>query len=245
MFSSPGPSVSDLSLYGGQDPRELPRYTYNEASRATGVPASTIAAWVRGMPYASHTGQKAFFEPVIRRPTPRDSRLSFLNLIEAYVLRALRESHNVRVSTVRRAIDIAQQLHGIDRLLASTQLKTSGGELFLDTYFTLETLSPSAQFAMRDLMKLYLKRVHIDDWLESEICPIPKTPEYKDRELISVSPFVAFGRPRIRRVGVSTHAIAERIDVGERREDVMQDYRLTEDEFTEAILYESGLQAAA
>ena len=69
MFSSPGPSVSDLSLYGGQDPRELPRYTYNEASRATGVPASTIAAWVRGMPYASHTGQKAFFEPVIRRPT--------------------------------------------------------------------------------------------------------------------------------------------------------------------------------
>jgi len=232
----------DLSLYGGQDPRELPRYTYRDAARATEVPASTIAAWVRGMAYTRPSRARSrggYVQPVIRRPDAKDARLSFNNLIEINVLRALREVHEVKLATVREAIEQAQKQHGIRRLLISEQLAASGGELFLDRYFTLEDLSHSAQFAMRDLLKQYLARVHMKE-PRVEFSPIPRTPAYRDQELISVSPFIAFGRPRILRLGVSTSAIADRVNVGEEKSVIMEDYGLNEMEFAEAVLYEAA-----
>jgi uncharacterized protein (DUF433 family) len=197
------------------------------------------------MPYTNYRGGKGFFEPVIERPDPKDTRLSFHNLCEAFALRALRETHDIQLKKVREAIQVAQRRHGISRLLISPQLKIAGPDLLLDTYFELEHLTPSAQLAARDLMAFYLKRIELENWLESELCPIPKMPQHKDERLISVSPFIAFGRPRIKRRGISTGEIAQRFDVGEPRETIIADYQLTDAEFTEAIVYESRTDKAA
>src|ERR1700737_3342979 len=102
------------NLYGGVDPRDLPRYSYPEAARATGVPASTIAAWVRGQEYALKKG-RGFFRPVIERPG--DGQLSFYNLIEVPVLRSLRTKHAVKLEHVRQAAEVAERKYKIPKLL--------------------------------------------------------------------------------------------------------------------------------
>ena len=226
----------DLSLYGGVDPRDLPRYTYPESSRATGVPVSTVAAWVRGMPY-TRSGKTRFFQPVIERPDPNDPRLSFNNVLEVYVLRALREVHEVKLDKIRQAIQIAREEEGVDRVLIDPQLRTTGGDLFLNHYLELVTLSHSRQMAMRAILQAFLQRVAPD---RSWLTPQARNPNLSGSSPVFVSPFVSFGNAIIQRRGVSTNVIASRLNLGESRQDIVEDYELTEDEFEEAILYEAA-----
>ena len=99
--------LAEHELYGGKDPRNRPLYSFPEAGRATGIPASTLRAWFVGTTYGPR-GDTTRFEPVIQRPDPNDVRVSFANLIEAHVLRALRTLHDVRMNSVREAVDLAQ-----------------------------------------------------------------------------------------------------------------------------------------
>lgn len=233
-------SPDDLALYGDTDPRDQPWYTYPEAARATGIPPSTLRAWTVGQPYRRKT-DRAFFEPVIPRPSESDPRLSFTNLIEAHVLRALRTTHAVNLGYIREAIDLAERRFGIDRLLIRPDLRTSAGELFLDRYTELLELSGAAQSVMRVMVVDYLERVSFDESrLPVEFRPFSKKLSDAGRDLISLSPYVGFGRPLIRRVGVSTQAIVQRLDAGEDADAVIRDYGLKEVELEEAILYEAA-----
>lgn len=154
--------TSERALQELADPRDLPAYTYVEAGKALGIPPTTIAAWVRGQRYRRKDGT-GFFEPVIQRPDPEDTRLSFKNLIEAHVLRSLRTTHEVSLRAVREALQIAEERHGIQRLLIHAELKTSAGELFLDQYNLLVTLSKSEQLVIREAFHRYLRRVEYDE----------------------------------------------------------------------------------
>jgi uncharacterized protein (DUF433 family) len=55
---------------------------------------------------------------------------------------------------------------------------------------------------------------------------------------IAIDPSIAFGRPVLLRAGVSTGAIADRIDAGESVTDLAEDYGLSPAEIEEAVLYE-------
>jgi uncharacterized protein (DUF433 family) len=59
-----------------------------------------------------------------------------------------------------------------------------------------------------------------------------------ESRLIAIDPQVAFGRPVLRRTGISTQAIAARLDAGETVGDIASDYELTEAEVEQAVLYE-------
>lgn len=190
------------------------------------------------MRYTSRHGKPSFFKPVIALPDPDDPRLSFNNLLEIFVLRALRKVHDVKLQTVRAAIQNAEEAYDIDRLLIHPNLRASGGELFLDHYFQLVELSNSKQLAIRQLMEHSLTRVVInDDTLM--FFPLPRYMSREERPIL-VSPHVSFGSAVIDRRGISTFAIGSRIDAGEKKESVIADYDLTEDEFEEAILYEAA-----
>lgn len=229
----------DFSLYGGSDPADLPRYTRIDAGRATGVPASTIGVWVHGMTHTSRKGIKGRYEPVIEIPDADDPRLSFNNLLEVNVLRALREVHEVRLQSVREAIENARRDHRIDRLLIHPKLRTSGGALLLDYYFQLVDLSNSKQLAMRAILGHSLQRIALDEQLRVTFFPQPRhmAPEAQP---ILVSPYVSFGNAILERRGISTYAIRSRVDAGEERGAIIADYELTNEEFEEAILYEAA-----
>ena len=54
---------------------------------------------------------------------------------------------------------------------------------------------------------------------------------------VAIDPHIAFGRPIVRRAGISTAAIADRIDAGETVEALADDYDLSRDEIEQAVLY--------
>jgi uncharacterized protein (DUF433 family) len=234
-----GAKRQGFNLYGGSNPADLPRYTRIDASRATDVPASTIGVWVHGMPFTTSKGIRDRYEPVIALPDPDDPRLSFNNLLEVNVLRALRKVHEVRLKCVREAMENAKIEKDIDRLLIHPNLRTSGGALFLDYYFDLVDLSKSKQMAMRSILEHSLQRVAVDDQLRETFFPLPRLMPSEARPIV-VSPYVSFGNAILERRGISTYAIRERLDAGEPKAAIVADYDLRDEEFEEAIAYEAA-----
>ncbi len=219
------------------DPREMPLYTFPEASKATDIPVSTLRAWFIGTTY-TRTTDIGHFEPVVKRPNPHDTRLSFTNLIEAHILRALRQVHEVKMSSIRDAMDIAEKALGIDRLLINSQLKTSARKLFLDQYTKLLELNQSQQYAMRVVLNQFLQRIEYDaTMLPSIFYPLRKN-MHSRKKIIVLSPFISFGQAIVHRRGISTSIIAQRYGVGESKNTIITDYGITEAEFGEAVLYE-------
>jgi hypothetical protein len=85
------------------DARELGAYGVPEAARLLNIPRSTLRSWVVGRKYPTGSGLK-FFAPLIPLADPRDRLLSFVNLVEAHVLDAIRREHAVALPKVRQAI---------------------------------------------------------------------------------------------------------------------------------------------
>ena len=84
------PSLSD-EIYGGREPWELELYTPFEAARHVNIPISTAYYWLeaeaRFVGLASH-----------------GRRLNFKNLIELYVLNALRNEHGAPLRKISRGV---------------------------------------------------------------------------------------------------------------------------------------------
>lgn len=220
------------------DLRDMPAYSYVEAGKALRIPSTTIAAWVRGQEYKLKEGV-GYFKPLIRRPDLKDSRLSFTNLIEAHVLRSLRTSHSVQMSNVRGALYVAEQEYGIDRLLIHRGLHSAAGELFLREYEKLVHLTRSEQLIFRQMFEMYLRHVDYDEsGLPTEFYPLTYGPTTASPKIIALTPYISFGRPVVRSRGISTSAIRSRIDAGETREHVAEDYGLSGEDVDEALRYE-------
>ena len=223
---------------GTIDVREQPAYTLAEAARYVRVAQATLRSWAVGRAYPTAAGARRF--PALIHPSARQpTLLSFNNLIEAHVLRSLRTEHGVPLKAVRQALRYAESELKIKRLLMRKDLATDAGQLFLDRYGELLNLSASGQLAMRRLFEEHLKRV---DWdarqFPVRLYPFVMTDGPGRERSIAIDPKVAFGRPIVVSAGVSTRAIADRIDAGESVRELAVDYGMSEREVEQAIMYE-------
>jgi uncharacterized protein (DUF433 family) len=201
------------------------------------LPAATLRSWVAGRTYPGVRGPQKF-QPLIHPPQSRPLLLTFWNLIEAHVLRSLRTEHGVTIRAVRQALDYAERRLKIKRLLLSRELRTDAGRLFLDKYGELIELPASGQLAIRLAFEEHLKRVEWDEWkFPVRLYPFIST-DTRAPKTIAIDAKIAFGRPIVARAGVSTAAIAGRIDANEPAADVAADYDLTIEEVEQAVLYE-------
>lgn len=218
--------------------RDQPAYTLAEAARYLKLPVATLRSWVAGRPYPKAAGVGRF-QPLIHPPSSPPPMLSFWNLIEAHVLRSLRTSHGVALKQVREALAYAQRKLGIQRLLLRKELRTDAGKVFLDRYGELIEVSASGQIAMRQLLEEHLKRVEWDEWqFPVRLYPFLSSEAIVSARPIAIDPKIAFGRPIVVSAGVSTAAIAERIDANETVEELAVDYGLTPAEIEQAVLFE-------
>lgn len=233
-----GMSLSAENDAAAADVRESAAYTIAEAARYLRLPAATLRSWVLGRDYPTAEGS-ARFPPLIVPASREPPLLSFWNLVEAHVLRSLRTDHGVPVRALRSALEYAERRLGIDRLLLRPELRTSAREVFLDRYGELIELSASGQLAMRRMLAEHLERVEWDTArFPVRLYPFLSAATPAEVRTIAIDPRIAFGRPVVLRKGISTSAIAERIDAGETVEDVAADYQLGRVEVEQAVVYE-------
>lgn len=220
------------------DLRDQPAYGVSEAARYVRLPAATLRTWMVGRDYPK-AGSQATFHPLIRPARRQPLQLSFYNLVEAHVLRALRTEHGVALAELRKAITFAEKKLGLHRLLLSPELRTHAGQVFLDRYVELINLGASGQLAMRRMFENHLQRVEWDRWsFPVRLYPYTDGSSAHDgARAIAIDPAVAFGRPIVQRAGISTAAIADRLDAGESVEALAEDYDLSRDEIEQAVLY--------
>ncbi len=230
-------SESFRLLYGDLTPEEKPRYSVARASHYLHISPSTLRSWVRGRSYPKGGGIERW-PPLIKT----GQLLSFNNLIEAWVLRALRVDHGVKMAAVRQALDYAEKEFGISRLLLSRELQAMPGNVFLERFGQLINLNLSGQLATKELLRAVLERVNRNPFgLPTRMFP---TGSYDidalklAPKLIMIDPAISFGRPILVSRGIRTSAVVGRIDAGELPEDVAQDYGLEPYEIEAAIFYE-------
>ena len=219
------------------DARNEPAYSITEASRYLRLSPATLRSWALGRPYPTARGLGRFATALdLARKDP--PTLSFSNLIQAHVLRSLRTEHGVPLDAVREALAYAQRELKIDQLLLREELGMAGGELFLARYGELMNLSASGQLAIRKVFEAHLKRV---EWGELRF-PVRLYPflvsESADAKSIVIDPQISFGRPVVNKAFISTRSIVDRIDAGEKVEDVARDYNLRREAVEEAVVYE-------
>src|SRR6266581_8938770 len=140
------------------DVRELPAYGIAEAAHYVLVPRATLRSWVAGMSYGS-----GFFKPVIDPAAKSPVALSFINLIEAHVLAAIRRKHRVDMPAVRRAIEYLKKEFGSSHPLADHKFETNGVDLFVEHLGHFISVSQGGQLAVRQLLQAHLRRIEWDE----------------------------------------------------------------------------------
>jgi uncharacterized protein (DUF433 family) len=228
--------------HAARDLREAPAYSLAEASHYLGVPPATLRAWTLGQSYSAR-GQPRVFRPVIRLPDRNLRLLSFLNLVEAHVLEALRRQHRVSLQKVRSALNYLAQNFPSPHPLTDHALATDGLSLFVERYGRLINISQPGQLEMRRILEAYLRRVEWDrSGQVARLFPFTRRRELEEPKVIVIDPTISFGRPVLAGTGIPTAVIAERYKAGESVDDLAGDYDRPRSEIEEAIRCE--LQAA-
>ncbi len=223
----------------------VPAYPVTDAARYLRIPLVTLRSWLKGRSYDTKIGQQTS-EPLIQRPDPTLPQLSFTNLVEAHVLRIIRESHQVKLDKVRKALDYMGQKFDTVHPLVMRRFQTDGVDLFVDQMDQLVNVSRSGQLAMRETLKHLLTRVEWDaKGLASRFYPITElVPDPESDKIIFLDPSIRFGKPVIAAKGVPTDIIAELYNAGDSIEDTAYEYDCTLLQIKTAIQFESQNQAA-
>ena len=228
------------NLTAKKDARNQPAYPLSEAARYLRLPPATLRAWTFGRPYPTAQG-RGHFRPIIKPASTRPPLMSFWNLIEAHVLRALRTDHGFSVRALRQAVDYAERELDVDHLLRRQELCFDAGPLFLDRYGKLINLSASGQLAIRQVLHAHLNRVTWDAG-QFPVRLHPFVSPLSDAALaampIAIDPRISFGRPVVVSGSISTATIAARIDAGETVDALAVDYGLSTADIEQAVLYE-------
>lgn len=228
----------------GQDPRELPTYGIMEAAHYLQIPPATIRSWVFGRDYPIQGG-KRFFKPIILRPDKERPLLSFMNLVEAHILDAIRREHGVQLQKVREALAYLRSRFPSKHPLADQKFETDGLDLFIERYGRLISISQAGQLAVRNLIQTYLRRIERDaHGIPIRLYPFTRKRTVDEPMAVVIDPYVSFGRPILVGTGIATAIVAERYKAGESMDDLADDYGRQRSEIEEAIRCELQAQAA-
>ena len=221
----------------------VPAYSVADAARYVRMPMGTLRSWINGRSYSTQKGQQQF-DPLIQRPNPNQPELSFANLVEAHVLRVIRETHQIKVDRVRKALDYLSQVFETDHPLIQHSFQTDGIDLFIDSMDRLVNVSRSGQLAMRETLKFLLTRIEWDDHgIASRLFPFIQA-DGDTAKILCIDPRISFGKPIIVGAGVPTASIVDLYEAGEEVETIAHEFNCTNEQVRAAIRFESSGLAA-
>jgi uncharacterized protein (DUF433 family) len=218
--------------------RRTPAYSFVEAAHYLNLPVSTLSSWFRG---------QTSFQPVISLDGKPGEGLSFLNLVEAHVLTAIRREHRIPLHKVRRALVYVERKLGLQRPLISARFETDGVDLLVRELEKLVNVSQEGQLEMEPVVRTFLKRIKRDPaGVPIKLYPFTrKAVSDSEPEPVEIDPRVAFGRPVLAGRGVPTAVLADRFKAGDSLADLAQDYDTSTQVIEEAIRCELGRREAA
>jgi uncharacterized protein (DUF433 family) len=231
-----------VNIYGGKDPRDFPTYKISDAARYLRIPVGTVRSWVAGRQYPTSQG-KQYFAPLI--PLADSSLLSFINLVEIHVLRAIRKHHKIQLDKVRVTLDYLESQLQVTHPLAHNQFRTDGIDLFINHYGTLINASRAGQGTLKEVLNAHVERIEPDDTgLAIKLHPFTRSQEINSPRLVVIDSRIAFGQLVIVGTGIPTQIVAERYVAGDSIEELADDYNCARNLIEEAIRCEIPYSAA-
>jgi uncharacterized protein (DUF433 family) len=222
-------------IFNDRDLREMPAYGIPEAAGYLRLPVSTLRAWLLGQRYRVGD-QPKFFKPVIDIADRKERQLSFINLVEAFVLAGIRREHEIPLPKVRKAVDYLRRTFNTTRPLAHEQFETDGIDLFVEKMGSLIGATQEGQIQMRDIIRDRLERVHRDPkGVPEKIVLFPARREKTESADVVIDPRLSFGRPVLDRFGVRTAILAERFDAGDDIDVLAREYSAPPEAIQNAI----------
>jgi uncharacterized protein (DUF433 family) len=236
-------------IYRGRDPREIPSYGIWESAHLLKIPPDTLKSWIRGRKYPTERYGQREFAPLITLPDEDLPLLSFVNLVEAHVLDAIRYKHKIPLPNVRSAVEHLREKYGSEHPLAEFWFQQAGLDLIVDIAGRLENVTRKGQLEIREWITAYLKRIERDP-AGSAVALYPyltRHPQQVEEEpkLVLIDPRISFGKAILVGVGVPTAVIADRNEAGESISELAKDYGCEASEIKKAIDYENALPKAA
>ena len=239
------PFKRTAASYGADDPRLLPAYSVAEAARYLRMPEETLRSWVVGRLYPV-SGRSKRSRTLVHLDDPQRRYLSFINLVEAHVLAAIRRRHGVKLPKVRAALDYVRKQFQVERPLIDQAFQTNGLDLFVERYGDMINASREGQQAMKEILSVYLQRIERDTrGLPIKLYPFTRdtdsaTAPRRDPRVVVMSPTVSFGRPVVAGTGIPVAALYERYKAGDSVADLARDFRLETGAVEEAIRSEAA-----
>jgi uncharacterized protein (DUF433 family) len=227
------------------DLRLIPAYSVAEAAHYLRMPEGTLRSWVVGRLYPV-AGRSKRSRPLIHLDDSKRQYLSFINLVEAHVLAAIRRRHGVKLPKVRSALDYVHRQFRVEHPLIDQSFQTDGLDLFVERYGDLINASREGQRAMKEIIGVYLKRIEWDaKGLPIKLYPFTRDTQAElapssDPRVVVMNPAISFGRPVIAGTGIPVSSIYERYKAGDSVADLAQDFRLEISAIEEAIRCEAA-----
>jgi uncharacterized protein (DUF433 family) len=219
----------------GVDARELALYTPADAACYLDINPQTLATWLWGRNYPTTAGER-FFAPLIEPADKENKLLSFFNLAELHVLAATRYQHDVKIKSVRAAMDTVMERYPSAHPLLSVDFKTNGKDLFAQRVDENENLSTPGQLNFKPIMDLFLEHVVRDEHdLVKKIFPL--IAGQPDDRIISITYGISSSQPVIDGSGVPAWLIHSRHQGGEDIASIGDDFGLPVAKIQRAIDY--------
>jgi uncharacterized protein (DUF433 family) len=230
-------------FYNKVDVRNIPTYSIKDAAQYLRIPISTVRSWTVGLNYHTKEGS-SFFAPLIEIPKQKPYLLSFTNIVELHVLRAIRSIHKIKLNKAREAIDFIIEELKVSHPLATKQFSTDGVNLFVEHYGKLIQANQDERNQLKMVFDAHLKRIEPDDsGLAIKLYPFTRSHEEDSPRIVSIDPRNAFGRLTIDGTGITTSILKERYLAGDSIEELAVDYNFDSLYIQEAIRCELPMAA--
>ena len=214
---------------------EAPAYPFRDAGHYLRLHAATVRRWTDLVGGVS--------EPLVGEPDVR--AISYVQLLELHVLKAMRLRHDVPLQRIRQALAYLQQHRPSAHPLLDNDFATDGLDLFLASDDGLLNVSRGGQAEIQELVSLYVSRIKWHRDRHPVFAPFVQADRPGEPESITIQPTVAFGRSVIAGTGIATEVVASRFNQRESLADLATEYGVSPTIIEEAIRWEySPLHAA-
>lgn len=207
----------------------VPILTAQGASVHLDIPPSTVKEWISPGP-----GEPQATVHSVLPETPRGPRLPFVALVEAQILRGLRQS-GLSMQEIRAGVDRLRRNTGNEYVLATRDIATDGVALLYNAAVGVApewVRARDGQGAIRAVVDMVRRYVHFAADGFAERLTLPR---YRDARVI-IDPNFAFGQPVLAESKIRVESIADLFyGGGEAVETIAEEFDLTTVE-VEAVL---------